>query len=181
MHGKPSGLRGSEVPRQYVFREDIEGGIRMVGQARIGQIVALTVFLGLTGCGTNQGESRPAGESEATSQAEATPSYTDITVDQLQSMMANRDFVLVNVHVPFEGDIPSTDESIPFDQIADHLDKLPQDRDAKIVLYCRSGRMSAEAGATLASLGFTNVFNLVGGFRAWEAAGHEILRTPGSF
>ena len=142
--------------------------------------VCLATLLGLAACGQNQGESRPAGEEGAASQAQAGPSYTDITVEQLRTMMADRDFVLVNVHIPFEGDIPGTDESIRFDEIADNLDKLPQDRDAKIVLYCRSGRMSAEAGAVLASLGYTRVFNLVGGFLAWEAAGYEIVRTPGA-
>jgi rhodanese-related sulfurtransferase len=111
---------------------------------------------------------------EATS-AEA-PGFQNITVEQLHEMIANGDPFLVNVHIPFEGDIPGTDESIPFDEIQDHLDRLPRDRGANIILYCRSDRMSTEAAETLVSLGFTNVSNLEGGFRAWESAGYEILK-----
>ena len=112
----------------------------------------------------------------ACSQEGAPASYGDLSVDQLETILAHRDVFLVNVHIPFEGDLPNTDASIRFDEIAQHLDELPQDRDAEIVLYCRSGRMSAEAAGVLASLGYTNVFNLEGGFQAWEAAGNELRR-----
>jgi len=78
------------------------------------------------------------------------------------------------VHIPFEGDIHDTDLSIAYDEINQHLDQLPEDKNAKIVLYCRSGRMSSDAAEELIKAGYTNVYNLAGGFNAWEAAGLPI-------
>ena len=90
-------------------------------------------------------------------------------------MPEDKDFVLVHTHVSSDGDIPQTALSIPFDEIADHLDELPG-KDAKSMLYCRSGNMSTTAAKTPVTLGFTNIYQVDGGTRAWEAAGYELIR-----
>jgi rhodanese-related sulfurtransferase len=102
-------------------------------------------------------------------------SYTDVSVAELQTMLENKDFTFINVHVPFEGDIAGTDLSIPYDQIEQNLDKLP-DKNAKIVLYCRSDRMSNIAAKILVDLGYANIYNLDGGMVDWEGAGLSIER-----
>lgn len=103
--------------------------------------------------------------------------YWHVSVSELQAMLSGDDKpLLVNTHVPFQGDIAGTDVSIPFNEIADHLDQLPDDRSEPVVLYCRSGPMSDRAATTLAGLGYTRVYSLEGGFNAWGAAGLPIER-----
>lgn len=97
--------------------------------------------------------------------------YWEITVPELQTMLTRKDFPLINVHVPFNGDLPLTDLSIPFDQILAHLAELPADKNAPVVLYCQSGPMGMRAASALAGQGYTRVYNLQGGMRAWSAAG----------
>jgi len=103
-------------------------------------------------------------------------SYRNVTPDELNAMLKNKDFVFVNVHIPFEGNIANSDLSLPYDQIAEpqYLSQLPADKNAKIVLYCRSGRMSQIAAEELVKLGYTNVWNLAGGMVDWEGAGYEL-------
>jgi rhodanese-related sulfurtransferase len=103
-------------------------------------------------------------------------SYTSVNADELNAMLKNKDFVFINVHIPFEGNIAGTDLSIAYDQITDpvNLTQLPVDKNEKIVLYCRSGRMSAIAADALVKQGYTNIWNLAGGMVEWEQAGYEI-------
>lgn len=115
----------------------------------------------------------PAVEVVGTQVSASGGTYTDVSVAELQTMLANKDFTFVNVHIPFEGSIAGTDLSIPYDEIAQNLDKLP-DKTAKIVLYCRSGHMSRIAAETLVGLGYTNIWELSGGMVAWENAGLQV-------
>ena len=136
-------------------------------------LVAALAALALVLVACSQASVAPPSEGEMP--AKNADGYTDISVRQLAAMLEEKDFVLVNVHIPYAGEIPQTDLFIPYNEITDNLDKLP-DKDATIVLYCRSGAMSTSAAKTLVSLGYTNVLEVDGGMRAWEAAGYELIQ-----
>lgn len=101
--------------------------------------------------------------------------FMTLTSFQLAEMLKKKDFFFVNVHTPYEGEIRNTDAFIVFDKITDNLDKLPKDKSAKIVLYCRSGRMSEIAAQELTQLGFSQVSHLSGGMIDWKKSGYDIL------
>jgi phage shock protein E len=107
----------------------------------------------------------------------ASVSFKNISPNELNAMLTKKDFVFVNVHIPFEGEIAGTDLSIPFDQITEpaNLAQLPADKNAKIVIYCCSGRMSEIAANALVAIGYTNLYNLDGGMIEWEQQGFEII------
>jgi len=102
-------------------------------------------------------------------------SYTGVTAAGLASMLEKKDFPLINVHIPYEGEIEGTDLFIPFDAVAANPDRLPADKGHRLVLYCRSGRMSAIAARALVKLGYTDVWHLDGGMIAWEQAGYRLV------
>lgn len=103
-------------------------------------------------------------------------SYYNMSPSDLQMNLRSKDFLLVNVHVPFAGNIAGTDLAVPYDQIGAEAVGLPSDTNAKIVLYCKSGRMSAIAAESLVKMGYSNVWNLNGGMVDWERAGFGIER-----
>jgi rhodanese-related sulfurtransferase len=134
----------------------------------------------LAACGGQESADTAPAVTDLSSQTQTVPvegggSYTDVSVDGLALMLENKDFPLINVHIPYEGELEGTDAFIPFDQMEQNLDKLPADKDAKIVLYCRSGNMSGISARTLVGLGYTDVWNVDGGMIAWEASGRSLL------
>jgi len=50
------------------------------------------------------------------------------------------------------------------------------DKSAKIVLYCGGGYRSALSAESLQKMGYTNVWSLAGGWRAWNEAGLPITK-----
>jgi len=133
----------------------------------MGKRIISMFFLGLlafviSACGT---EENP----------EKKKSFVDITAQQLNKMLEEKDFTLINVHIPYGGEIPQTDLFIPYNEIEENADRLPQEKNAKIVIYCRSDRMSNIASETLVEMGYTNILNLKGGMKAWKAEGYTLI------
>jgi rhodanese-related sulfurtransferase len=118
----------------------------------------------------------PGGVGTVVASSNGSGTYVDITPDELAAMLKHKDFLFINVHIPYAGEIEQTDLFLPYDQAAQQLDQLPADKTAKIVVYCRSDRMSRISVNEWVKAGYTNLYNLDGGFEAWEAAGYELLQ-----
>jgi sulfur-carrier protein adenylyltransferase/sulfurtransferase len=102
----------------------------------------------------------------------------EINVRQLQNFMKGSEaFQLIDVREPFERGIASLGgDLIPLDLLPDQIDKIS--RQIPVVIYCRTGRRSADAAFILQQVyGFTNVFNLKGGIHAWaDEIDHSIIK-----
>lgn len=113
-----------------------------------------------------------------TSAGTAAAAVAPVPPEESAAVLAD-DVLIINVHVPDEGSIAGTYIALPYDEVRDRSAELSRDRDAPLAVYCRSGRMSAEAVATLRDLGYTDVLELRGGMDAWAADGRELLPPAG--
>lgn len=104
--------------------------------------------------------------------------YQDIYVAEFEQALTKRDPFVVDVHIPEQKHIPGTDLFTDYREVGDNLDKFPQDKNAEILVYCRSGSMSAQAAQVLADTGYTNVKNLIGGIKAYREAHYGVEITP---
>lgn len=138
----------------------------LVVLAAIAAIVAYFTF-GMPGMDHGAGSSGMAG------MASMDRSEMTVGVDEFASRMASSEAFVVNVHVPDEGSIKGTDAAIPYDAIVGD-DRLPADKATPVLLYCKTGRMSATAVSALMGAGYTDVVHLDGGMDAWVAAGRSL-------
>jgi len=78
------------------------------------------------------------------------------------------DFVLIDVREPHEYRIASIPGAklVPLGQVPQHLDEF--DKDADIVIHCKSGMRSAKACGIFRQAGFQHVRNMKGGILAWS-------------
>lgn len=80
-----------------------------------------------------------------------------LKVSELETALQNGDIFLVNVHIPFEGNIPDTDLFIPYNEVLDNANLFLADKDQKSWCTAKVGSMGDAAAQDLISLGYTNV------------------------
>lgn len=99
--------------------------------------------------------------------------YANIHVNQLKPLLAEKNFTLINVHIPISGGIPKTDANIAYNQMKLVQTQFP-DKEQPLVIYCRSGSMSKAASKQLVKMGYKNIIEVTGGFNAWNRAGYKL-------
>jgi rhodanese-related sulfurtransferase len=105
------------------------------------------------------------------------PVYKNIEPAVLNSMISIKEtnnFFLINTNLTGGNSISGTDAQMPYLNIISRQSELPQDKNARIVVYSKDGYMSKIAAQKLNLLGYTNVFNLNGGTDAFLEKGFKI-------
>jgi thioredoxin 1 len=87
---------------------------------------------------------------------------------------ATENAILLDVRTPEEiagGKIANAQNIVWNDSFADKLSHLEH---KPIFVYCASGIRSAKAAAVLKENGYTDIYELDGGMKAWKAAGMPV-------
>ena len=138
----------------------------------IGLVVVILSSVMLSGCAPVQ-SSASAQTAPAAMGAKADSQL--VSADEaLKILKDNGNATLLDVRTPAEfaeGYIAGA-VNIAVEELADRVSELPADKAAPIIVYCRSGRRSAIAAATLIDLGYTAVYDL-GGIQDWP---YEIVK-----
>lgn len=140
--------------------------------------VAVTVLAGACGDDDSTAETPAAATGTGPESTTEASGYHLLGPAEFEAQIAATPEHVVNVHVPYEGELPGTTEFIDYQAIGGD-ERLPADKSAPVLLYCRSGRMSKIAADTLSAEGYTNLYDLSGGMVAWEEAGKPLLHNPG--
>src|SRR5690349_22039059 len=96
--------------------------------------------------------------------------------DTRQRMRANNEAKLIDVREDKEWDAAHAAGAVHLGKgiIERDIETAVPDKDTELILYCGGGYRSALAGDALQRMGYTNVFSMAGGWRAWQEAGGEI-------
>ena len=94
--------------------------------------------------------------------------YRKITAEQAYEMMNTQEVVIVDVRTQSEYDEGHIQNAvlIPNETIGSEPPSNLPDKNAVILVYCRSGRRSEEAARKLVNLGYVNVYDF-GGINDW--------------
>jgi rhodanese-related sulfurtransferase len=101
--------------------------------------------------------------------------YKNLNVDQFEKMRVAKTNVALDVRTKREYDAGHMPGAVLIDfNSADFEKKIAAlDKEKTYLVHCASGGRSAKAASRLSALNFKNVYNLQGGYRAWEKAGHK--------
>jgi rhodanese-related sulfurtransferase len=101
----------------------------------------------------------------------------EVTVAETQARMKeNAGAKLIDVREDNEWDVAHARGAIHLGKgiIERDIETTVPDKGTELILYCGGGYRSALAADMLQQMGYTNVFSMAGGWKAWKDSGAEI-------
>ena len=125
--------------------------------------LAAVLALLLVSCGGTKDKPVPT-EEDAPSKA----AYHKISAEDAYEMMVSQEVVVVDVRTREEYDGGHIENAVlvPNESIESEMPEALPDKEATLLIYCRSGRRSKQAAEKLLELGYQNVYDF-GGVIDW--------------
>ena len=142
------------------------------------QLFGAILAFAIVACGSPEGQAETQIETTSAKTYEKPDVKKDevgireMSVTQLQSLLdSGADVTLIDVRTPEEiADGKIADGALEFDyegkDFEQHFDGLDQSKE--YVIYCAAGGRSGKTVQKMQEMGFTNVYNLKGGYDEWK-------------
>ena len=103
----------------------------------------------------------------------------NLKAEKFHQLIEKGDGIIIDVRTAQEFSSGHIIDATNIDYYAnDFIDKLNIVRkDVAIYVYCRSGGRSSSAANKMEKLGFTKVYNLLGGIGSWDSAGYKTIKS----
>ncbi len=146
---------------------------RFHGLKALWLLVAVLAF-GLVACAAIQ-PTKPMTATDFVNQAKK--HITEITVAEAKAKIeSGQPVVVLDVREPKEykrGHLPKA-VNLPRGLLEFKVTKVIPDKNAYVIVYCKSGGRSALATLTLKRMGYKNAVSMAGGWKAWVKAGYPV-------
>ena len=114
----------------------------------------------------------------------AKANITEVTAAQAKADLdAGKKFILLDVRSKEEFDAGHLPNAMHVSRglLEFKIGRVIPDKNANIILYCRTGARSALATQVLNEMGYVNAKNMAGAFKAWGTAGYPVYNRHGEF
>ena len=100
--------------------------------------------------------------------APAEPGYKKITALEAKEIMDSEDVIILDVRSrdEYEKEHIQNAVSLPSTEIESLAEEMLPDKNTTILIYCKTGKKSAEAAEKLVKMGYTRVYDF-GGIEDW--------------
>jgi rhodanese-related sulfurtransferase len=101
--------------------------------------------------------------------------FKNVDVPEFEKLRGDKKNVVLDVRTPKEFAAGHMPGAINIDVNAPDFEKRVKELDPKrtYLVHCAAGVRSAKACDKLGKMDFSSLYNLQGGFKAWEKAGHQ--------
>ena len=103
-----------------------------------------------------------------------------VTPEEMQEISELEDVQLIDLRTPQEFDTGHIASSQNIDYFSDTFEEDIQklDKSKPVVVYCKSGKKSAECADKMKDNGFVKIYDLDGGIAKWKYKGFNIEMIP---